>query len=273
MPMVTGLDLLSTAHLKGKTAIITGSTSGIGLALAEAFAAAGCNIALSGFGEPAFVADLIKRLSLSNKCKVTHTNADLRDPAAVRGYIETAIAELGTADILVNNAGMQHVAAVDTFPDDKWDMIVDINLNTAFHAMKAVMPSMKARNWGRIINIASTHGLVASPFKSAYVASKHGLVGLTKALALEVAKTGITVNAICPGYVNTPLVQNQVKDQARVHNMADAQVISDIILAAQPSKRFIEPAEVAGVALFLCTDAAASITGAALSQDGGWTSR
>jgi 3-hydroxybutyrate dehydrogenase len=271
--MKTGLDLLSTTHLRGKTAIITGSTSGIGLAIAEAFAATGCNIALSGFGESDFISDLVKRLSASSGGKTTHTCADLHDPAALRGYIEAAMADLGGADILINNVGMQYVAAVEDFPDDKWDMIIDINLSAAFHASKAVLPGMKARNWGRIINIASAHGLVASPFKSAYVASKHGLVGLTKACALEVAETGITVNAICPGYVNTPLVQGQVKDQAKVHNMTDEQVIRDIILAAQPNKRFIEPAQLAGVALFLCTEAAGSITGAALSQDGGWTSR
>ncbi len=219
--MKTGLDLLSTAHLRGKTAIISGSTSGIGLALAEAFASAGCNLALSGFGEPEFIAELVSRLSASSGGKTTHTTADLRDPATVRDYIETAIIDHGGVDILINKVGMQHVAALDEFPDDKWDMIIDLNLSAPFYASKAVLPGMKARNWGRIINIASAHGLVASPFKSAYVASKHGLVGLTKASALEVAETGITVNAICPGYVNTPLVQDQVKDQAKAHNMTE----------------------------------------------------
>jgi 3-hydroxybutyrate dehydrogenase len=270
--MATGLDLLSTAPLHGKTAIVTGSTSGIGLAMAEAFAAAGCNVALSGFGEAATIADLVKRLS-SGGSKITHSRADLSKPAEARGYIEQAIADHGSADILVNNVGMQHVAAVDAFPDDKWEAIIDINLNSAFHITKAALPSMKAQNWGRVINIASAHGMVASPFKSAYVASKHGLVGFTKSLALELAETGITANAICPGYVNTPLVQGQVKDQAKVHNMSDAQVIRDVILAVQPSKRFVEPAELAGFALFLCTRAAASITGAVLAEDGGWTSR
>jgi 3-hydroxybutyrate dehydrogenase len=270
--MTTGLDLLSTSKLRGKTAIVTGSTSGIGMAMAEAFAAAGCNVALSGFGEAAFIADLVTRLS-SHGGKISHTHADLSQPAEVRTYIEKTIAALGSVDILVNNVGMQHVAPVEDFPDDKWEAIVDINLNSAFYATKAVLPGMKARNWGRIINIASAHGLVASPFKSAYVASKHGLVGFTKSAALEVAETGITINAICPGYVNTPLVQGQVKDQAKVHNMTDEQVIRSVILAAQPSKRFVEPAQLAGFALFLCTDAAASITGAALTEDGGWTSR
>jgi 3-hydroxybutyrate dehydrogenase len=267
--MATGLELLSTAGLRGKTAIVTGSTSGIGLAMAEAFAAAGCNVALSGFGEPAAIADLTARLAAGGG-KITHTGADLGKPAEVRGYIEKAIADHGSADILVNNVGMQHVAAVDNFPDDKWEAIVDINLNAAFYATKAALPDMKARNWGRVINIASAHGIVASPFKSAYVASKHGLVGFTKSLALELAETGITANAICPGYVNTPLVQGQVKDQA---SMSEEQVIRDVILAVQPSKRFVEPAELAGFALFLCTRAAASITGATLSEDGGWTTR
>jgi 3-hydroxybutyrate dehydrogenase len=271
--MSNGLDLLSTASLKGKTALVTGSTSGIGLAMAEAFAAAGCHIALSGFGEAQMITDLVKRLSGLHGAKVTHTAADLAKPAEVRAYVEAAIADMGSVDILVNNVGMQHVAAVDVFPDDKWEAIIDINLNSAFYATKAALPGMKARNWGRVINIASAHGMVASPFKSAYVASKHGLVGFTKSLALELAETGITANAICPGYVNTPLVQGQVKDQAKVHNMSEDQVIRDVILAVQPSKRFVEPAELAGFALFLCTGAAASITGAVLAEDGGWTTR
>ncbi len=271
--MATGADLLSTSGLRGKTAIITGSTSGIGLGMAEAFAAVGCNIALSGFGEASFIADLVARLTLVHGAKITHTQADLSKPADVRDYVEKTIADMGSVDILINNVGMQHVAAVDEFPDDKWEAIININLNSAFHATKAALPGMKQRNWGRIINIASAHGVVASAFKSAYVASKHGLVGFTKSAALELAETGITVNAICPGYVNTPLVQGQVKDQAKVHNMTEDEVIRHVILAAQPSKRFIEPAELAGFALFLCTQAAASITGAVLCEDGGWTSR
>jgi 3-hydroxybutyrate dehydrogenase len=269
---MNGLNLLSTTHLEGKTALITGSTSGIGLAVAEALAATGCNIALSGFGAPDVIAGLIIQLS-SRGGKITHISADLSQPAEVRRYVETAITDHGSADILVNNVGMQHVAPVEAFPDDVWDKIIDTNLNAAFHTTKAVLPGMKARNWGRIINIASAHGLVASPFKSAYVTSKHGMMGLTKTTALEVAETGITVNAICPGYVNTPLVQGQVQDQAKVHGMSEAQVIREVILAAQPNKRFIEPAELAALAVFLCTQAAASITGAALPVDGGWTSR
>jgi 3-hydroxybutyrate dehydrogenase len=269
---MNGLNLLSMTHLGGKTALVTGSTSGIGLAVAQALAAAGCNIALSGFGAPNIISALIAELGGSGG-KITHTAADLSQPAEVRRYVETAITDHGSADILVNNVGMQHVAPVEAFPDDMWDKIIDTNLNAAFHATKAVLPGMKASNWGRIINIASAHGLVASPFKSAYVTSKHGLMGLTKTTALEVAETGITVNAICPGYVNTPLVQGQVQDQAKVHGMSEAQVIREVILAAQPNKRFIEPAELAALVLFLCTQAATSITGAALPMDGGWTSR
>jgi 3-hydroxybutyrate dehydrogenase len=269
---MNGLNLLSIAHLRGKTALITGSTSGIGLAVAETLAAAGCNIALSGFGAPDIIAGLITQLG-SSGVKITHLAADLSQPSEVRHYVETALANHGSADILVNNVGMQHVAPVETFPDDMWDKIIDTNLNAAFHTTKAVLPGMKARNWGRIINIASAHGLVASPYKSAYISSKHALLGFTKTIALEVAETGITVNAICPGYVNTPLVQGQVRDQAKVHDMSEAQVIRDVILAAQPNKRFIEPTELAALALFLCTSAATSITGAALPVDGGWTSR
>jgi 3-hydroxybutyrate dehydrogenase len=271
--MTTGLETLSTTHIRGKTAVVTGSTSGIGLAIAEIFASCGCNVALSGFGEAEMITGLIKRLGDLAGAKITHTAADLSKSAETKAYVEKAIADHGAVDILVNNVGMQHVAAVDAFPDDKWEAIIDINLNSAFYATKAALPGMKARNWGRIINIASAHGMVASPFKSAYVASKHGLVGFTKSLALEVVETGITANAICPGYVNTPLVQGQVKDQAKAHGMSEDQVIRDIILAAQPNKRFVEPGELAGFALFLCLPAANSITGAVLAEDGGWTSR
>ena len=270
--MPNGLDLLATSALKGKTALITGSTSGIGLGIAEAFAAAGCNVALSGFGKPEEIAALVARLSASGT-GAAHFAADLSQPAEIAGYVSGAAARFGSVDILVNNVGMQHVAAVDEFPDDQWDKIIALNLSSAFHTTKQSVPLMKKAGWGRIINIASAHGLVASPFKSAYVASKHGLVGFTKAVALELAESPITCNAICPGYVNTPLVQGQVKDQAKVHNMSEDQVIRDVILAVQPSKRFVETEELAGFALFLCLPAANSITGAILAEDGGWTSR
>jgi 3-hydroxybutyrate dehydrogenase len=268
-----GLACLSTAALRGKTALITGSTSGIGLAIAQGFAAAGCRIALSGFGEPGLIAGICTQLQSLSGTDARHFAADLANPDEIRAYVADAAQQLGGVDILINNVGMQHVAPVDEFPDDKWERIIALNLSSAFHATKAAVPHMKATGWGRLINIASAHGLVASPFKSAYVASKHGLVGFTKAVALELAETAITCNAICPGYVNTPLVQGQVADQAKVHGLSEAQVIRDVILAVQPTKRFIEPAELAGFALFLCTPAASSITGAILPQEGGWTSR
>lgn len=267
----TGLELLSLADLRGKSAVITGSTSGIGLAIAEALAAAGCNIGLSGFGDAAVIANLITRLGGLAGAKVIHTMADLSKPAEIKAYIEAAEKDLGGVDILVNNVGMQHVAPVDSFPEDQWEKIIALNLSSAFYTTRAALPIMKARNWGRIINIASAHGIVASPFKSAYVASKHGLVGFTKAVALEVAETPITVNALCPGYVNTPLVQGQIKDQAKARNIPESQVIRDVILGSQPNKRFIEAEELAAFVLFLCSAASSSITGAVLAEDGGWT--
>ncbi|MEZ5413077.1 MAG: 3-hydroxybutyrate dehydrogenase [Opitutaceae bacterium] len=258
--------------LKGKTAVITGSTSGIGLGIARAFAQAGANLMLNGFGDAALITRLGIELS-AHDVKVRHHGADMTKPAEVTALIRETETHFGAVDILVNNAGIQHVAPVDEFPEDKWSAVQNIILNSSFHATKAALPGMKTRGWGRIINLVSAHGLVASPFKSAYVAAKHGLIGLTKTTALEVAETGITCNAICPGYVRTPLVENQIEAQAAAHKLPREQVIRDIILAAQPTKRFVEIEEVAALALYLCGDAAKSITGASLAIDGGWTAR
>lgn len=258
--------------LKGKTAVITGSTSGIGLGIAHALAEAGANIMFNGFGDAAQITRLGIELSAHN-VQVRYHGADMTKAAEVTALIRETEGQFGAVDILVNNAGIQHVAPVDEFPEDKWSAVQNIILNSSFHASKAALPGMKQRGWGRIINIASAHGLVASPFKSAYIAAKHGLIGLTKTTALEVAEAGITCNAICPGYVRTPLVENQIEAQAAAHNLPREQVIRDIILAAQPTKRFVEIEEVAALALYLCSDAAKSITGAALAIDGGWTAR
>ena len=271
--MANAANLISLDSLKGKTAAVTGSTSGIGLAVAEAFAGAGCNVALSGLGDAAANEALRARLEQQYGVRVTLNSGDLSKPAEVKAYIEDAIAAFGSVDILVNNAGVQFVSAVEEFPDDKWELILALNLSSAFYATKAALPGMKARGWGRIINIASAHGLVASPFKSAYVAAKHGIMGLTKTVALECAETGITCTAICPGFVNTPLVQGQIRDQAKVHGMPEEKVVREVILASQPSKRFVEPEEIAAMALFLCSPAGASITGVPVSVDGGWTAR
>ncbi len=259
--------------LKNKTALITGSTSGIGLGLARALAQAGVNVMLNGLGDDAAIEKLRAALAAETGTKVQFHGADLRQAGEVTALITATEAAFGGVDILINNAGIQHVAPVDEFPDEKWRAIQDIILNASFHAIKAALPGMKQRNWGRIINLVSAHGLVASPFKSAYVAAKHGLVGLTKSVALEVAETGITCNAICPGYVLTPLVENQIEAHAKAHNLPRDRVIREVILATQPTKRFIEIEEVAALALFLCGDTAKSITGAALPIDGGWTAR
>ncbi len=259
----------STLPLAGRKAAVTGSTSGIGLAIADALAAAGADVALNGFGDYGPAVDQLS----AHGGKVIFAGADLSDGDAAEAWVREASTGLGGLDILVNNAGIQHVDAIENFPGAKWDAIIAINLSSNFHTMKAAIPAMKSANWGRIINIASAHGLVASPFKSAYVAAKHGVLGLTKSVALELAETQITVNAICPGFVDTPLVRGQVADQAKVNNMSEDQVIRDVILASQPSKRFVQPSEVAAMSVFLCSDAAGSITGTSLSVDGGWTAR
>jgi 3-hydroxybutyrate dehydrogenase len=257
--------------LAGKSAIVTGSTSGIGLGIAHALAAAGADIMLNGFGDAKEIERIRGELAAENNVKVVYDGADMSKGDAVAGMVQNAAKAFGKVDIVVNNAGIQFVAPIDEFPVAKWDAIIAINLSSAFHSTRAALPGMKARKWGRIINIASAHGLVASPFKSAYVSAKHGMLGLTKTTALEVAEMGITCNAICPGYVWTPLVESQLDDQAKAHNMTREQVIHDVLLAQQPNKRFATVEEMGALAAFLCTDAAASITGTALPVDGGWT--
>ena len=259
--------------MKGKSAIITGSTSGIGLGIATALAGQGVNVTLNGFGDRDQVRSLCERLATVHGVQVAYSDADMARPEQIESMVRESVARFGGVDILINNAGIQHVAPVDEFPIEKWDQILAINLSSAFHTTRAALPFMKARGWGRIVNIASAHGLVASPFKSAYIAAKHGVVGLTKTVALETARLSITCNAICPGYVLTPLVEKQIDDQAKVHGIAREEVIERVILERQPSKQFVKVDEVAQLAIFLCGDAAAGITGATLSIDGGWVAQ
>ena len=259
-------------QLAGKSAVVTGSTSGIGRAIAEAFAAEGANVMLNGFGDPAQVEEL--RASLERQeVRALHHGADMSKPAEVADLVARAQAAFGTVDILVNNAGVQHVAPVEEFPPEKWDWIIAINLSSVFHATRAALPGMKKRGWGRVINIASAHGLVASPNKSAYVAAKHGVVGFTKTAALECAEVGVRVNAICPGFVLTPLVQKQIDDLARQHGISVEQATRDLILAPQPTKQFVTVEQVAAMAVFLASEAGAQVNGASFSIDGGWTAR
>jgi 3-hydroxybutyrate dehydrogenase len=259
--------------LKNKTAVVTGSTSGIGLGMARAFARAGANVMLNGFGDAAVIEKLRSELAAETGARVLHHEADVSKPDEVAALIAAAEQAFGAVDILVNNAGTQFVSPVEDLPVERWAAIQDVILNASFYTIRAALPGMKRRNWGRIINLVSAHGLVASPFKSAYVAAKHGQIGLTKSVALEVAETGITCNAICPGYVLTPLVQDQIESQAKLHNLPRDRVIKEVILAVQPTKRFVEVEDIAALAVFLCGDAAKSITGAALPIDGGWTAR
>ncbi len=257
--------------LKDRTALVTGSTSGIGLAYARALAAEGANVVINGFGE----ADAIEKeragIEKDFKVKARYSAANMMKPEEIAAMVGEAEKEFGAIDILVNNAGIQHVAPVDEFPIEKWDQIIAINLTSAFHATRAALPKMKAKGWGRIINTASAHAFVASPFKSAYVAAKHGIAGFTKTVALEVATKGITVNAIAPGYVWTPLVEKQIPDTMKARDLTKEQVINDVLLLAQPTKEFVTVEQVAALAVFLCTDAAKSITGTTLPMDGGWT--
>jgi 3-hydroxybutyrate dehydrogenase len=255
--------------IKGKTALVTGSTSGIGLGIAKRLAAEGANIVLNGFGEAKEI-EAIRR-ALAGNISVIYDGADMSKPEAIASMVRNAIAEFGAIDILVNNAGIQHVAPVEEFPLEKWDAILAINLSAAFHTVRAALPAMKKKGWGRIVNIASAHALVASPFKSAYVAAKHGIAGFTKTVALEVAEQGITVNAVCPGYVLTPLVEKQIPDTAKARGISKDAVIRDVLLAAQPTKKFVTVEEVAALTAFLCSQEAASITGAVLPVEGGWT--
>jgi len=259
--------------LKGKTALVTGSSSGIGLGIATRLAAEGANLVLNGFGDPGDIERLRAQLAAAHGVDVVYDGADMTKPEAIAAMLRSAIARFGAVDILVNNAGIQHVAPVDEFPLDKWDAIIAINLSSSFHTVRAALPAMKARRWGRIVNIASAHALVASPFKSAYVAAKHGVAGFTKTVALEVAEHGITVNAICPGYVLTPLVEKQIPDTAKARGISEEAVKRDVLLAAQPTKKFVSVEEIAGLAAFLCSQEASSITGAVLSMDGGWTAQ
>jgi 3-hydroxybutyrate dehydrogenase len=260
-------------QLKGKVAIVTGSTSGIGLGIARAFASQGMNVMLNGFGEAVEIKRTRGAIEKEFGVKTAFSNADMSKPADIKGMADAARRAFGTVDVLVNNAGIQHVDPVETFPMAKWDAIIAINLSAAFHAIRAVVPEMKARKWGRIINVASAHALVASPFKSAYVASKHGVLGLTKTVALETAEHGITVNAICPGYVLTPLVERQIPETAKARGVTEEEVIRDVLLHAQPTRQFVTTEQIGALAVFLCTDAAASITGAALPIEGGWTAQ
>src|SRR4051794_245114 len=257
--------------LKGKTAVVTGSTTGIGLAFARAFAKAGSNIVINGFGNAEDVEK--ERSSIQNDCgvKVVYSPADMTKPAEIAEMIALGTKAFGSVDILVNNAGIQFVSAIEEFPVEKWDAIIAINLSSAFHAIRASVPGMKKAGWGRIINTASAHSLVASPFKSAYVSAKHGIAGLTKTAALELATFKITCNCISPGYVWTPLVEKQIPDTMKARNLTKEQVIHDVLLEAQPTKQFVTSEQVAALALFLCGDDAAQITGANLSIDGGWT--
>ena len=258
---------------KGKTALITGSTSGIGLGIAEKFAREGANIILNGFGDAIEIETLRARLATAHGVTVHYDGADMSRPDAISAMMEKAIVEFGSVDLLINNAGIQHVAPVDEFPLAKWDAIIAINLSSAFHTTRAALPAMKRRGWGRIVNIASAHALVASPYKSAYVAAKHGIAGFTKTVALEVAEAGITVNAVCPGYVRTPLVEQQIPDTAKARGISEEEVIRDVLLHAQPTKKFVTVEQVAALTAFLCSDDGASITGAVLPVEGGWTAQ
>ncbi|MEO5624618.1 MAG: 3-hydroxybutyrate dehydrogenase [Dokdonella sp.] len=257
--------------LNDKCALVTGSTSGIGLGIARRLAATGANIVLNGFGEDIEIERLRSDIERDFGVRAIHDGADMSDAQAIESLMAHAAREFGAVDVLVNNAGIQYVAAVDEFPVDKWNAILAINLSAAFHTTRLALPAMKSRGWGRVVNVASAHALVASPYKSAYVAAKHGIAGFTKAVALEVAQQSITVNAVCPGYVLTPLVEKQIPDTARARGISEQEVIRDVLLQAQPTKRFVSVEEVAGFVAFLCGDDAASITGAVLPIEGGWT--
>jgi 3-hydroxybutyrate dehydrogenase len=259
--------------LKGKTAIVTGSTSGIGLGIARALGAEGANLMLNGFGDAAQIESLRAGLAGEFGVKVAYSGADMSRPEQIRQMVKDASAQLGSVDILVNNAGIQHTAPVESFPPERWDAVLAINLSSAFHAIQAVLPGMKSSNWGRIVNIASTHGLIASVEKSAYVAAKHGLLGLTKVVALEMAKTNVTCNAICPGWVLTPLVQKQIDDRAERSGIAVEQAKADLLGEKQPSGEFATPEQIGALCVFLCSDAAAQVRGAAVPVDGGWVAQ
>jgi 3-hydroxybutyrate dehydrogenase len=259
--------------LKDKTALITGSTSGIGLGYARALAAEGANVMINGFGDQDAINANVDELAKISGVGALYSSADMTKPDEIRAMVADCTAHFGTPDILINNAGIQHVSPVDEFPEDKWDAIIAIILSSAFHTTKAALPGMKAKGWGRVINTGSMHSLVASPYKSAYNAAKHGLAGLTKTIALEVATQGITVNCICPGYVWTSLVENQIPDTMKARGLTRDQVINDVLLANQPQKQFVQVEQLAALAVFLCRDEASAMTGTNLSVDGGWTAQ
>jgi 3-hydroxybutyrate dehydrogenase len=278
LPGVRNMNIQIKSHaardariLDGKVALVTGSTSGIGLGIARALAAAGASVVLNGFGPADEIARIKDAIEADHGVKARYSAADMTSPDAIAEMIAATLDDLGQLDVLVNNAGIQHVAPLDQFPVAKWDQILAINLSAAFHTMRLTLPAMRKQKFGRIINVASAHGLVASPFKGAYVAAKHGIVGLTKVAALEAAEEGITCNAICPGYVYTPLVEAQIDGQAMAHGISRDQVIRDVLLEQQPNKRFATVEEIGALAAFLASEAAASITGIALPVDGGWT--
>ena len=263
--------MMGRRPLEGRAAIVTGSTSGIGLGIARALAEGGAAVMLNGFGEQGEIEALRQSLAENNDVDVAYSNADMSNPEAIYAMAKEAGERFGDVDIIVNNAGIQHVSPIESFPPQKWDQIIAIDLSSAFHLVRATFPAMKERRFGRIVNISSAHGLVASPFKSAYVAAKHGIIGFTKVIALEGAEFGITSNAICPGYVWTPLVEKQIDDQAKSHRIPRDQVIRDVLLANQPNKRFATVEEIGALAVFLAGDGGASMTGAAIPVDGGWT--
>jgi 3-hydroxybutyrate dehydrogenase len=257
--------------LSKRNALVTGSTSGIGLAIARAFAQEGANVMINGMGDAAAIETERANIEKEFSVKAFYNGADMTKPAEIAAMVQDAQGKLGSLDILVNNAGIQFVSPIEEFPIEKWDAIIAINLSAAFHAIRAAVPGMKAQKWGRIVNTASAHSLVASPFKSAYVSAKHGIAGLTKTVALELAQFGVTANCISPGYVWTPLVEHQIPDTMKARNLTREQVIHDVLLASQPTKQFVTSEQVASLAVYLCSDAAAQITGANLSIDGGWT--
>ncbi len=264
---------MQNRQLSGKTALVTGSTSGIGLGIAQALAAEGANIVFNGFGDTAAIAELQKQTASQHGVQTSYSSADMTRPGEIEKMMADAIAQFGSVDILVNNAGIQHVANVEDFPVERWDAVIAINLTSAFHTTRLALPKMKEKNWGRIINVASAHGLVASAGKSAYVASKHGIVGLTKVTALENAQTGITANAICPGWVLTPLVQKQVDARAAANNVSIEQAKRELLLEKQPSGEFVTPEQLGALAVFLCSAAASQVRGVAWNMDGGWVAQ